>query len=399
MNWNSIRSRYGTTCAAVAALVSLVWVFEMELLFSGTPALAGARIWLYSSAVLSVFLAFAVGYSASTKLSAPLQAITHVLQQLGAGNISVPSVELSSKDELGELARRVNAVASTTREHVQALDVIAEALLSSSNQMSSVTAQLASSAAEQAAAIAQVTAATEEAKQAGQSSRDGAHQIVAKAERSSAISGEGQASIDASLGETNHIHDRVQAIANAVESLRAKVGEVGEVIATVNGIAEQANLLAVNASIEAAKAGEFGRGFAVVAQEVKGLAAQSKRATTQVRTTLGTIQESIGQIVSSAEAGRSAARSGVEAIERTRGVLERLGTVIAETTDAARSIAVASNEQMIGLEQMAQAMTSINEASTENLRATQEVEETGSGFGALASEVADALTRYQRDRG
>jgi methyl-accepting chemotaxis protein len=124
--------------------------------------------------------------------------------------------------------------------------------------------------------------------------------------------GDGKQSVQASIEAMHRIQEHMASIAESIVRLSEQGQTIGEIIATVNDLAEQSNLLAVNAAIEAAKAGEQGKGFAVVAQEVKSLAEQSKQATAQVRTILNDIQTAMSAAVMATEQGSKAVDAGVK---------------------------------------------------------------------------------------
>src|SRR4030042_393831 len=155
---------------------------------------------------------------------------------------------------------------------------------SSSAEILAMTTQVASTASETATSVTETTTTVEEVKKTSQVSSQKAKYVSESAQKTMQVSQGGKKSVDDSIDVMNHISKQMQAIAESIVRLSEQSQAIGEIISTVNDLAEQSNLLAVNASIEAAKAGEQGKGFAVVAQEVKNLAEQSKQATAPVRT-------------------------------------------------------------------------------------------------------------------
>jgi methyl-accepting chemotaxis protein len=164
----------------------------------------------------------------------------------------------------------------------------------------------------------------------------------------------------------------------------------------VNDLAEQSNLLAVNAAIEAAKAGDQGKGFAVVAQEVKSLAEQSKQATGQVRGILGDIQKATSAAVLATEQASRAVESGVQLSGEAGESIRALAESIADAAGAATQIAVSAQQQLIGIDQSVLAIQSIREASGQNVLSTRQTESAAQKLHQLGLNLKQLLDQYQR---
>src|SRR5262249_10838453 len=152
------------------------------------------------------------------------------------------------------------------------------------------TAHQATGAQEQAAAVAQTVTTVEQVTQTANQAAQRAKEVGDTIKRTLEVGLTGRRTAEASVSALNQLKGRVESTAADILRLAEQAQAIGEIIASVNDIAEQTNILALNAAIEASRAGEQGKGFAVVAAEVKALADQSKKATTQVRQILGEIQ-------------------------------------------------------------------------------------------------------------
>lgn len=322
---------------------------------------------------------------------AAMQQMIGIAQRVARGDYSQVSKVHGGSERVRELAEAVGEMAGALQRQAAAMQDAVEKVLASSSEVMGASTQLAGAAAEQASAIAESTAGVEEVKLAGQSAREHAGHIVAASEASIALSTDGLAAAEASTAEMERIRGQVERIATGAEALRGQVGEVGEIVLMVGQVAEQSNLLAVNAAIEAAKAGTAGKGFAVVAQEVKALAAQSKEATDQVRTTLSRIGAGIEEVFDSAAAGQQRVESGVTSIGTTAAAIRRLAETINEATAIAKRIAIGANEQVVGLEQVAISMTSINQAATENRSSAQLMQQGSEKLAAMARQLQTQL--------
>lgn len=242
----------------------------------------------------------------------------------------------------------------------------------SSAKILATTAQIASGAVETASAVSEATATVEEVKQTAQVASQKARYVSESAQKAIQISLNGRQSVENAVQGMQDIHEQMEYIAESIVRLSEQSQAIGEIIASVNGLAEQSNLLAVNAAIEAAKAGEQGKGFAVVAQEVKSLAEQSKQATAEVRTILGDIQKATSAAVLATEQGHKAVQTGMKQSTEIGESIRLLADSIMEAAQAATQIAASSQQQMVGMDQVAQAMENIKQASVENMSGTRQ---------------------------
>jgi methyl-accepting chemotaxis protein len=156
----------------------------------------------------------------------------------------------------------------------------------------------------------------------------------------------------------------------------------------VGDLADQSNLLAVNAAIEAAKAGEHGRGFAVVAQEVRILAERSKAATSEIRTILGDIEKSTTAAVLATEQGTRAVEAGMKQASESGDVIRNLAKTIEDSAISASQIVVSSRQQVLGMDQTTQAMESIRQASNQNAAGSTQLRQAASSLASVAETLA-----------
>ncbi|MFZ2301675.1 MAG: methyl-accepting chemotaxis protein [Gallionella sp.] len=264
-------------------------------------------------------------------------------------------------------------------------------LSTSSAEILATTTQVASGAAETATAVSETTATVEEVKQTAQVASQKARNVSDSAQKASQVSQSGRKSVEEATQVMQRIQEQMESVAESIVRLSEQSQAIGEIIATVNDLAEQSNLLAVNAAIEANKAGEQGKGFAVVAQEVKSLAEQSKQATAQVRTILGDIQKATGTAVLATEQGNKAVQAGVKQTAETGEAIRLLADSVAEAAQAATQIAASSQQQMVGMDQVAQAMENIKQASVQNVSGTRQAEAAAQNLHELGQKLNDLI--------
>lgn len=194
--------------------------------------------------------------------------------------------------------------------------------------------------------------------------------------------------MEGTISGIDHMQSEMDVVSDAIKRLIEQSQAVNEVIAVVNDLAGQSNLLSVNASIEASKAGEQGKGFTVVAQEVKSLAEQSKQAVTQVRNILGEIQKASAMAVQAADQSRETIEAGRRQSSESGEAIQNLAKSVNEATQSAVQISASSRQQLAGMEQISQAIESINQAGSQSVSGTRQVEQEVKQLQELATSLS-----------
>ncbi len=256
-------------------------------------------------------------------------------------------------------------------------------LASSAAEILAATTQQASGASESSASVTETMSTVEEVTQTAQQAAERARTVADSARRAADIGRTGQRAVEGSVGGMTAVREQVEAIAASILTLAEQAQAIGEIIATVNDIAEQTNLLALNAAVEAARAGEHGRGFAVVASEVKNLAQQSKKATVQVRQILGEIQRATSGAVMNTEQGTRQVASTERQVQEAGETIRTLAEAVAESAQAAAQIMASAGQQALGMTQIREAMANIHETTQQNLASTKQAERAAHDLNAL----------------
>jgi len=352
-----------------------------------------------STIVYGIPLAFIVlalvGFLLTRIIVGPLRVISGVAERVASGDLTVNVQENDRADEVGILGRTFHGMVENLRRLTREINEGVGVLTSTSAEIMATTTQVAAGAAETAASVSETTATVEEVKQTAQLASQKARSVSDSAQKAAQISQNGRKSVEEAMQGMQRIQEQMESIAESIVRLSEQSQSIGEIIATVNDLAEQSNLLAVNAAIEAAKAGEQGKGFAVVAQEVKSLAEQSKQATAQVRTILGDIQKATGTAVLATEQGNKAVQAGVKQTGETGEAIRLLADSVNEAAQAATQIAASSQQQMVGMDQVAQAMENIKQASVQNVSGTKQAEVAAQGLHELGQKLQQLAAQYR----
>jgi len=297
-----------------------------------------------------------------------------------------------ANDELEErVAKRTADLAKVLSEIRTGINVLG----SSAGSILASTTQLSSLAAETDTTVTETTVVVAEVKHTAHLSNQKTKEVSESAQRAFHISQDGRKATEETAEGMNRIRQQMEAIAESMIRLSEQSQAIGQIVATVEDLAAQSNLLAVNAAIEAAKAGEHGKGFAVVALEVKSLAAQSKQATAQVRTILADIQKATGAAVMATDQGSKAVEAGVKQSAQAGQSIQALAGGVAEAAQAAVQIAASSQQQLVGVDQVASAMESIRQASTQNVDSAKQLEAAARNLKDLGQKLKQLVERYE----
>jgi methyl-accepting chemotaxis protein len=321
-----------------------------------------------------------------------LREMATIADSIAKGDLSVQVVARSDGDVFGTAFKKM---VESLHGIIQELALGAQALSTAATELATTSNQQSASISEQATSIRQSLQTLEEIRTIVQQASEKAKSVVEISEHSLDVSKAGQEALRESVSAMVNIKEQVQEIADNIAELRDKTIQIGEITASVNDIADQSNLLAVNAAIEAAKAGQASRGFGVVASEVKNLATQSKRATAQVHGILGEIQKATTSTVVVTEEGKKRVESGVNQVHKIGTNFNQLYGVIEESSNAAKLIAAATNQQVAGIEQVALGMRSISEAANESVTGAAQQRDTAQNLSGLANSLNGIVSRYR----
>ncbi|MBI2805976.1 MAG: CHASE3 domain-containing protein [Planctomycetes bacterium] len=278
----------------------------------------------------------------------------------------------------------IRAITTTIREGVNQLTTACAEILAG-------TTQQASGAQEQAAAVTQTMATVNEITQTADQAAERAKVVGETVQRTLDIGKTGRKVVDDSLVAMDAVKEKVEATAENILTLAEQAQAISDIIATVNEIAEQTNLLALNAAIEASRAGEHGKGFTVVASEVKALADQSKKATSQVRQILGEIQKATNTAVLSTEEVTRGVASAIKVGTQAGDTIKALADTLAEVARATTQIVASISQQATGMSQVHQAMRNIDQVAKQNTVATRQAAQAATNLNQLGNQLTSLV--------
>lgn len=338
-----------------------------------------------------------LGVLITRSVTGPVALAVGLLKTLGTRDLSrdVPEFLMTRRDEVGDLARSIQGLTGDLRLQIRTMGEMAASLGSAADQISAAVFQVTAGAEETAVAVVETTSTMEEVRQTAETTTRRSREVADGAQQGLQLVQNGRKASDALASGIQRISDQMNSVAETIMKLSEQSQEIGEITDSVEDLAEQSNLLAVNAAVEAAKAGDLGRGFAVVAAEIKSLAEQSKQATKQVQHILREIQKATSAAVMATEQGAKAVAQGLEDATPSRESIQILSKRFTESTQAAAQIAAANGELLAGVEQVVVAMENIREAGNQNVAGMKDLESAARDLKDMGERLVDLLGQYR----
>jgi methyl-accepting chemotaxis protein len=386
----------------VVKLLALRDSLRAELLAVGAPEekIQGLGGSLFSDlalvlpwiAVLALILPTITAWMLARRQAQGAGAVGKAIEGLAAGRISSP--EWVSTDEIGDLSFALNSVLSKLRQIPETLASSASRLVAAGKELSEANNEQQQSLNQQAAAIQETQVTSQEIKHTSQMTSERAEAMLRVARRAEELGHEGEAAIEQSMQGLSTIQGFVDAMQVKLNRLAESATQIGEITEAVKDMADQSNLLAVNAAIEAARAGDNGKGFAVLAREIRALADQSVKSTTRIRTILGEVIGAIRAAATMVEQGSRDIQGGLERMKASSNSLRELSRLSQENSSAMRQIVAAVNQQNAGISQIFSAIADLSQIMDATLRRLESTQQATGTLESVSTEVSEMARQF-----
>ncbi|MFP3391283.1 methyl-accepting chemotaxis protein [Brevibacillus sp. SIMBA_040] len=371
----------------------------------------------------SVVVAAFLGFLIARLISEPLRVVQKRMEELAQGNLAVEPVTYVTRDEVGRLGIAFNELVSNFRSLIEQVKVAGEQVAASSEELSASAEQSAHATEQSIGSVQQIAAASEVQTQRTQESvrvmEEMSIAIGRIADTSSAVTEvsvkaaqdaeQGNVQIQQAVTQMDTLSTSVNHAADLVHKLGVRSEAIGQIVDVITGIASQTNLLALNAAIEAARAGEHGRGFAVVADEVRKLAEQSEESAREIARLIGEIQTETTQVVDVMMAGTEEAKKGAVVVQEAGQTFQRIVASSQDVADQIQEVSAATEEMSASVQQVASAMDEMNrlaeEASVhtqgvsagakEQLASMQEIAHSSNNLNQLSHELQESISQFK----
>ena len=365
---------------------------EMPILFSGAPVLdrEGNRV-----GILETINDLTDSKERENYLQRNTQKILNEMSKLAEGDLTVSLNSERKGDIIDNLFIGFNKAVLKIREMIVQVGEAVSATASASAEISSSSEQMAAGAQEQSSQSMEVAEAINQMTKTILDTAENISLAAEKTQEAGMLSEDGSKIVKDTIEGMNRISDVVNDAVKTVEELGKSSEKIGEIVKVINEIADQTNLLALNAAIEAARAGEHGRGFAVVADEVRKLAERTTGATTEISEMIGTIQNDTTNAVNSIYSGTEEVNKGKELTNRAGESLERINSATLNVIDLVTQVATASEEQSSTSEQISRSIEGISQVTQESAVGVEQISRTADDLNRLTENLQNMMDTFK----
>ncbi|MDR6177527.1 methyl-accepting chemotaxis protein [Pseudomonas sp. SORGH_AS 211] len=349
---------------------------------------------LISGGLLATLLALGIAWSLTRTIVGRLAQTVAVARTIAAGQLDSP-IPAGGRDELGQLLTAFAQMQDKLRGMIQGIKQGTDHLVAASHSISANSQQLSAAAQEQSSAASSMAATVEELTVSINHVSDNAGEAHDLSSQSGRLAQDGGQTIQASV-------DSMRSIAGTVQSSATRIGELGEhservssIVSVIKGIADQTNLLALNAAIEAARAGEQGRGFAVVADEVRQLAQRTTNSTQEIAAMIEKIQAATQAAMSDMEVGVRQVNGGVDLANRAGEAVVSINTASDKVVRVVNQISLALREQTAASHDVARTVERLAQMAQQNSEAIGETVQTAVSLDALANDLNRQISQFR----
>ena len=344
-------------------------------------------------ALLVLVLSLAVIGALVDVLFRPLRVVSRALEHIGNGDLT-QRIHIQTQDEVGQLAASFNQFVESLHELIGHIRQEAESLGNSAAMGLKRSANTVHELGNQKQEIAMVATAVTEMASATAEIAHNAENTAAAAQQSSVSSTDGRNLVNETRGSITSLANEVGEATEVILELSRHANDISSVLGTIQSIAEQTNLLALNAAIEAARAGEQGRGFAVVADEVRVLSKRTQASTTEIQSTIDTLQRTTQQAVALMEKSQALASHSVADAEAASKALDEITRAVSLISDMSTQIATAAEEQSKVTDEITANITAIKEVGDELAEETNQSQRDAHQLRQQASQLNAQVARF-----
>ncbi|WP_281559721.1 methyl-accepting chemotaxis protein [Thalassomonas sp. RHCl1] len=344
--------------------------------------------------VVAAFIAIGTAFYILISITRPLFRVNEMLNIVASGDLS-RKLDDSGTDEFAQLSKNCNTLIESLRNLIESIVSRSTQLAAAAEETSAVTAQSTTAIEEQRNQVEQAATATTEMSSTSQSVLSSANDALGEikqaddeAERVKGISDNNRKTIELLANE-------VESASQVINKLQQDSASIGGILDVIRGIAEQTNLLALNAAIEAARAGEQGRGFAVVADEVRTLASRTQESTQEIHNMIEVLQSGAEKAVAVMDTGKSQAANCVEQSELADKALETITHAVHEAYDRSSQIATAAEEQSVVAHEISENLESIVAIAEQTTAGSQQTASSSGEVARLAEELQQSVQEFK----
>ena len=342
----------------------------------------------------AIILPFGISIIMRAMILGPVNNTVEVIESVARGDLT-KRIDINSNDEIGEMARNFNTFVEKLHDTIMEVAHSSNEVSSAATMLDTATEHMAAGVEEAAVQVNSVAAASEEMSKTTSEIAQNCVIAAKSSEKANGSASSGETIIRKTIEVMGRINSRVQESAEVIKSLGNRSEQIGEIVGLINDVADQTNLLALNAAIEAARAGEHGRGFAVVADEVRKLAERTSGATKEIRATIQAMQTETKKAVVSMGEGVNEVGKGTTEAAKSGEALRDILTQINKVTSEINQIAVASEEETATTNEIASSIQQISQVMRETAKRIQENANASASLANLSKKLQEMVGQFR----
>jgi len=353
------------------------------------------RIIIAITSLLMLVIGLGVSVFISGMITKSLNKVITRAKKIAAGDLSGKALDATSQDEMGELSDTINNMGSQLHNLIGRISVTSSEFRATALQLDRAVGATNTAVELQHAETEQVATAMNEMTATIQDVARNASDAAESANKADRFSSEGRSVVNDTVSSIGELASGIEQATISINNLGAEANKVDDIVAVISGIAEQTNLLALNAAIEAARAGEQGRGFAVVADEVRTLAARTQESTEEIRSMLDVLKAGANESVVKMETGQKQAQTCVSSANSASDSLKAIEEAVSSIASMNIHMATAAEQQTSVSEEMNRNIVNINDKAEMILKSSNEAEETAKKAASLAEDLDAMISEFK----
>ncbi|POP75983.1 methyl-accepting chemotaxis protein [Pseudomonas syringae pv. syringae] len=348
---------------------------------------------ILAATALAMVLGILAAWVITRQITTPLQETLEVVERVASGDLS-RNLKVDRKDELGKLQATIQRMTVSLRELVGGIRDGVTQIASAAEELSAVTEQTSAGVNSQKVETDQVATAMHEMTATVQEVARNAEEASEAAVTADRQARDGERVVNEAIAQIERLASAVGNSSEAMGALKQESDKIGSVLDVIKSVAEQTNLLALNAAIEAARAGEAGRGFAVVADEVRSLAQRTQKSTEEIEALIARLQSGTQQATTVMDSSRELSTSSVELTRRAGGSLESITKTVSAIQAMNQQIAAAAEEQSATAEEINRSIINVRDVSEQTSAASEETAASSVELARLGNHLQVLVSRF-----